>query len=136
MLFVFDTNTLISAMLKPLSIPAAALHTALTLGRLVFSESTKNEFLDVAKRPKFDTYMEPALRNELVLSLLSKSLLVEVAISVDNSCKDPKDIKFLELAASIPCACLVSGDFHLTALSPFRGMEIITPKEFLTRYRV
>jgi len=44
MLFVFDTNTLLSALLKPEGIPARALAQAIKSGKLLFSEETKKEY--------------------------------------------------------------------------------------------
>jgi predicted nucleic acid-binding protein len=51
-----------------------------------------------------------------------------------QACRDPKDDKFLALAAAGTAACIVSGDGDLLALNPFRGIPIITPADFVQRY--
>ena len=47
-------------------------------------------------------------------------------------CRDPKDDRFLELAVSGNATCIVSGDSDLLVLNPFRGVAILTPKEFIS----
>ena len=41
------------------------------------------------------------------------------------ACRDPKDDKFLELAATGRADVIVSGDADLLALGPFRGILIV-----------
>ena len=47
---------------------------------------------------------------------------------------DPSDDKFLECALAGKAKCIVSGDKHLLRLSEFRGIYILSPREFLQRY--
>jgi predicted nucleic acid-binding protein len=46
-------------------------------------------------------------------------------------CRDPRDDKFLELAAAGRATHVVSGDADLLELHPFRTARIVTPAEFL-----
>jgi len=46
------------------------------------------------------------------------------------ACRDPKDDKFLELAATGRADVIVSGDADLLALGPFRGILIVDPAIF------
>ena len=46
-------------------------------------------------------------------------------------CRDPRDDKFLELAAAGRADGLITGDADLLALGRFRGTEITTPAAFL-----
>ena len=48
------------------------------------------------------------------------------------ACRDPKDDKFLDLAVSGQATHLVTGDPDLLALHPFRGIDIVTARAFLT----
>jgi predicted nucleic acid-binding protein len=48
-------------------------------------------------------------------------------------CRDPKDDKFLEAALAGDADCLVSGDADLLDLTPFEGIPILRPAEFLAR---
>ncbi len=47
---------------------------------------------------------------------------------------DPDDNKFLECAVAFEAAVVVSGDRHLTAIQEYAGVEILTPRGFLTAY--
>jgi predicted nucleic acid-binding protein len=55
---------------------------------------------------------------------------VKIASKI-NDCRDPSDNKFLELAVDGAAAGLVSGDADLLQLNPYRGLQIITPRQFL-----
>ncbi len=48
-----------------------------------------------------------------------------------TDCVDPKDNKFLELALSGDADLILTGDDHLLRLRPWRGIPILTPREFL-----
>jgi predicted nucleic acid-binding protein len=50
-----------------------------------------------------------------------------------SACRDPKDNKFLEAALSSQADCIVSGDADLLDLTPFEGISILRPAEFLAR---
>ncbi len=67
----------------------------------------------------------------VLVSLLKEAELAQVS-EIITACRDAKDDKFLELALSGRASCNVSGDADLLALSPFRGIPILTPREFLT----
>jgi uncharacterized protein len=54
MRFVFDTNTLVSAILKPSSIARQVVNTALQKGTIICSTETKTEIIGVIQRKKFD----------------------------------------------------------------------------------
>ena len=54
---------------------------------------------------------------------------IELHIGV---CRDPNDDKFLELALSGGADCIVSGDKDLLVLHPFRGVPIVTPRDFVS----
>lgn len=60
-------------------------------------------------------------------------MTVAIAESV-HECRDPKDDKFLDVAINGQASCIVSGDNDLLVLDPFRGIEILTPRDFLERY--
>ena len=50
-----------------------------------------------------------------------------------RECRDPKDDKFLELALNGRADLIITGDADLLVLNPWRGIEIVTPREYLTR---
>lgn len=131
MLFVFDTNTLISAILKPSSIPAQALDLARGKGQLIFSEETKLELLTVTAKLKFEKYLPLKDRLEKAEQIISKAVTKEIDLDSTIFCKDLSDIKFLNLAFKTNANCIVSGDSHLKELHPFRGISVWSPKDFL-----
>lgn len=132
-LFVFDTNVLISAYLIKRSINAKAFNKALNLGKLAISNSTLSEFIEVLYRPKLDRYFIGEERNEIMAVITYKSVLVDPAIEI-KECRDPKDNMFLELALAANVSCLISGDSDLLALHPFRGIPIMKAADFLQRF--
>lgn len=130
--FVLDTNVLVSAALFPHSVPGQALALARNTGVLLASRDLLEEIRDVLSRPKFDRYVTPQIRDEFLVALITEVLLVEIVDHVDV-CRDPKDNKVLEVAASGRAACVISGDDDLTILHPFRGIVILNPAEFISR---
>ncbi|HTH54474.1 MAG TPA: putative toxin-antitoxin system toxin component, PIN family [Cyclobacteriaceae bacterium] len=131
MLFVFDTNSLISAILKPQGLPKLALDVAQQKGKLVFSEETKNELLQVVAREKFEKYIAFDTRLGTALSIVEKSELGLISSSPKIECRDQNDLIFLKLAFSVNADCIVSGDIHLKELNPFHNIPILAPSKFL-----
>jgi hypothetical protein len=48
-----------------------------------------------------------------------------------TECVDPKDDKYLALAAAGQADVIVSSDDHLRRLHPWRGVSILSPTDFL-----
>ena len=46
-------------------------------------------------------------------------------------CRDQSDDKLLETALMGQAGCLVTGDRDLLAMSPFQGIPIVSPAEYL-----
>lgn len=128
--FVFDTNVIVSAMILKRSVARQALDKAVDEGTLLMSQPTVEEVNEVLRRKRFDKYLLEDERIEFVTALVRKAILVEIAENI-RECRDPKDDKFLELAVSGSAVCIVSGDDDLLSLHPFRGVPIITPRQFL-----
>lgn len=61
-LFVFDTNTLVSALLFANSTPSLAFQKAQENGFFVCSDETFAELSEVLMRPKFDRYLNKESR--------------------------------------------------------------------------
>jgi hypothetical protein len=55
-------------------------------------------------------------------------------LSEIDDCPDPADNRFLALALDVSARVIVTGDRDLLALHPWRGVEILTPAEFLGRF--
>ena len=132
-IYVFDTNSLISAHLLPSSVSRKAFDKALEKGILVHSKETFSEFVEVFTRPKFDKYISIEDRLHTISLLELKSQLIEVTVPV-LACRDSKDDKFLALALAIKADAIVTGDQDLLVLHPFRDIDILTPGGFLIKY--
>ena len=130
--FVLDTNVILSALLSPRSTTRESLEHATGLGRLLISEPLAAEFREVMRRKKFDKYLSEERRLDFLAKLTLGALLVEISRPI-RECRDPKDDKILELAVEGDATCIVTGDDDLLTLDPFRGIPIVTPREFLDR---
>ena len=131
---VVDTGVLVSAAIRPQSVPALALQKALLHHELCASEATFAELQDVLSRSKFDRYAAAKTRQAFVEGLLLYVRLVDVR-QVVNDCSDPKDNKFLALALTVNAEMIVASDPHLTAMHPWRGIPILPPAAFLVGVR-
>lgn len=133
-LFVFDTNSLVSASLIEGAMTARALDKAIMSGGLAFSNATMDEFVEVLFRKKFDKYF---LNNEekwsIIQRISSSATFFSPAKSL-TACRDPKDDKFLDLAVEANASCIISGDKDLLVLHPFRGIPILTATDFLENF--
>ncbi len=129
---VFDTNVCISAVLLKRSVARRAFDKALDEGELLVSVETLDELNKVLGRVDFARYVTQDERLEFLAVLLREARLIEVTERV-RECRDPQDNKFLELAVSGQACCIVSGDQDLLVLHPFRGIAILTPRDFLDK---
>ena len=133
MRLVFDTNVIVSALLLPDSMPRRAFDKALDRGTVLISLPALTELNEVFGRRRFDRYLLEAERMRFLATLVKASEVVHITETIDD-CRDPKDNKFLELAVSGQADCIISGDQDLLALNPYRGIPVLTPKEFLTSF--
>ncbi|MBM3303287.1 MAG: putative toxin-antitoxin system toxin component, PIN family [Deltaproteobacteria bacterium] len=127
--YVFDTNTLVSALLFEGSKPGQAFFQALQRGEILVSASTLEELVEVLQREKFERYVTASEREEFVEAFVERATFIEPTEEV-RICRDDKDDKFLELAVTGGAECIVTGDNDLLSLSPYRGIAIMTAAEF------
>jgi len=128
--YVFDSNTVVSALLFEKSSPGLALTEAFARGNVIISMDVAEEMADVLRREKFDRYVGRKIREEFLKALIRDCVHVEVSETI-QACRDSKDDKFIELAVSGGASHIVTGDDDLLALHPFRGISIVTPRQFL-----
>lgn len=130
--FVFDTNTVISGIVWPDSIPAKAIAKALSEGVILISQETETEFIETIGREKFEKLKQLELRLADLENLLNACHKIEVSFAV-QACRDPKDDKFLALAKEGNAALIVSGDKDLVDMNLWEGIPILTARQFLER---
>lgn len=128
---VFDNNVLVSAALLD-GVPRKAFDKLLDNGTVLVSVPVLLELADVLNRPKFDKYVTHDERMRFMVNFLKVAEMIKISETI-IVCRDPKDDKLLELTVSGAADFLVTGDKNLLVLNPFRGVEIITPREFLDK---
>jgi putative PIN family toxin of toxin-antitoxin system len=128
---VFDNNVLVSAALLG-GVPRKAFDKLLDKGTVLVSVPVLLELADVLNRQKFDKYVTRDERMRFMVSFLKVAEIIEISETI-TVCRDPKDDKLLELTVCGNAGFLVTGDKDLLVLNPFRGVEILTPREFLEK---
>lgn len=129
---VVDTNALVSRLLLPHSTPSRAVRKAIDEARLLASDATIEELVEVLSRRKFDPYVTVQERQRF-LRLLGRIVDMMPVVHTVRECRDPRDDKFLELAINGEADVIVSGDDDLLVLHPFRTIPILTPAAYLER---
>lgn len=127
---ILDTGILVSAAIRPDSIPALALEKAMLDFDVCVSQETLAELERVLGRPKFDRYAPKAQREVFLSGFREQATMVNVSIIVTD-CPDPKDNMFLALAETAMAELIISSDPHLTNMHPWRGIPILPPAAFL-----
>lgn len=97
---------------------------------LIFSEELLQEFLTVAKRPKFRRFFSQNDIEELIETIEDYAEFIDVKTQL-NVCRDPKDNFLLSLSQEGQVDYLLTGDKDLLALNNFGSTTIITISDFL-----
>ena len=132
MIVVLDASTLVSAALKANSVPERALLRAMTEpNSLILSREIEDEYREVILRPKFDRFVSVE-RRQLILDLVIFAGERVEPVEAVLECRDPKDDKYLALAAAGNADVIVSSDArHLLPMHPWRGILILSPANYL-----
>jgi hypothetical protein len=97
---------------------------------LIFSQELLEEFLTVAKRPKFRRFFSSSNIEEILETIQEYAEFIEVT-SKTEVFKDNKDNFLLSLAKDGNADFLLTGDNDLLILTKFRKTSIITISDFL-----
>ena len=91
---VFDTSTLIGAMLKPNSVPRHALLRAVDRCQICATDATLEELRTVLQRPKFERYLALAQRLnflDLVMRYVHRMEVDAHSVQLSkDACRDPR----------------------------------------------
>ena len=125
---VIDTNVLVSAAIKPESVPGQVLELVLD-GVIVpvLNKTIIKEYRDVLLRPKFD-FPEQIVKD--VLSEIDGHAIYVDAEHIDVDLPDPKDLVFYEVVMEErkeEDAYLVTGNIKHFSEKPF----IVTPRQMI-----
>jgi putative PIN family toxin of toxin-antitoxin system len=129
---VLDTNVLISGIF--FSGPPARILAAWADGRfeLVASVEVLAEYRRVADRlqKKFSS-----IDINAILNLVTRETRIVEPVPVPvSACDDPDDLMFLACALAGGARLVVTGDRALLRASGFRGLAVVTPREFVQRH--
>ena len=126
---VIDTNVLVSAMLKDLSVPAQIADEAV-LGDIIplLCDEIIAEYRQVLARDKFKFNQEKV--DILIDGLIERGIFMD-ALPVEETIPDSKDVVFYEIVMEgrkdLEDAYLVTGNIKHFPVKPF----VVTPKEML-----
>ncbi len=127
---VVDTNTIVSGILLPRSIPGRLLGLLAERSTLIFSPATRDELLAVIARGKFDRYV-PAEARERAVTVLVRDGEILTPRRLFHICRDPRDDKFPDAAFAGRVDCIISGDDDLIVLGRVAGIPILKAARYL-----
>jgi putative PIN family toxin of toxin-antitoxin system len=94
-IFIFDTNSLVSAALISTSVSRKALNKAIATGELAISKATFEELIEVIFRKKFDKYFPDEIERWAVVKNIELNATLFLPDIFVTDCRDPRDNKFL-----------------------------------------
>jgi len=127
---VFDCNTLVSALIRGDTPPGAAFDLARSHCDLITSEACLVEMKRIFYKDKFANYFSRE-EADIFLEVFREAAEVVERTEEIRACRDPKDDMYLETAVAAKADYIVTGDADLLILNPFRGISILSPRDFL-----
>ena len=127
---VFDTNVLISALIKT-GKPIELLQKAAQKKARLLSKEILDEFITVTHEDKIKKYVGDQDIAVFLRFLGTFSTLVNVTSKFNFIKEDPADDVILRTAFDAKADYIVSGDKHLLSLGEFKGIRILTIDEML-----
>ena len=124
MRIIFDNNIWISFLIGK---RLAALRSAFTRQdvEIYFCDELEHEFLDVARRPKIQKYVNEQ-QVQRVHQLMTAFCHRAVAVTPSATpVRDPKDVYLLALSDSVKADYLISGDSDLTDMEQHNQTKIV-----------
>ena len=128
MKILLDTNVLIAALISrgvchELLEHCVLRHTLLT-SDFILGE-TQEKLIEKFKYPE-------ELAIEAVSVLRSRMKVVPFSKLERQVCRDPDDDNILAASVSGDCDCIITGDKDLLVLKRYEGVDIFSPRDFLT----
>lgn len=126
---VLDTNVLVSGLLSSRGAPAGILNLVVN-GSLILVLDTRifNEYTDVLGREKF-RFPEDAVQE--ILTFIRREGLFTTPQPVACTVPDPGDLPFIEVSLHSQIPVVTGNTRHFRE----SGTVVLTPAEFLARYR-
>lgn len=134
---VVDTSVLVSNILVPTGVPAQVMDAwrtnrfELVTSRSILAETRRT--LSYARIRRKYTFTDADL-NQFLAALELESILTKWEPDVsDARIRDPADDMILSCALAGSASYLVSSDQDLLVVGEYRGVRIVTPRQFLLR---
>lgn len=128
---VLDTNVIIAAFASR-GLCADIFEVCLENHDLVISGFILSE---VAKNLENKLRLPKSISREIIHYLRDTSSIVEPDKVNKSACRDKNDLMIIGTALSGKVQCIISGDNDLLTLRKYRGISIITPREFWRRLK-
>ena len=126
---VLDTNVLISSILIDKGNPYKIVNLAIEQKIHNHTSITILKELEDKLRNKFKE-SEEYIKRQLSL-VIRYSEIVEPNEKIEVILEDPTDDIILECAVASNADFIITGDNHLLSIKQYKGIKIVTPKEFL-----
>lgn len=132
---VLDANVFISAVLRPEGPPGQVIERFLRKAAFdtVLSPAIAEEVLRALTYPKLQRFLRRGSDAQLWFEdivVLADWVAGEIILS--GICEDPDDDKYIAAAVEGRAAFLVTGDNKLLKLKAYEGVQIVTPRAFLS----
>lgn len=133
MKIVLDTNVLVAGLLSPFG-ACGDIVRMVSSGELTLCIDARilSEYSEVLKRPKF-RFAEDEI--DALVDFIAVRGKTVAPSPLPKPLPDPDDEPFLEVAIAGSAACLVTGNRVHFPAGRRQGVMILSPREFLTRYR-
>ncbi|MBD2559443.1 MULTISPECIES: putative toxin-antitoxin system toxin component, PIN family [Nostoc] len=131
-LIVIDTNVLLNAALSPNGTACKALDKVYKEFKISQIDETYQELNTRIYKPKFDKYISDEDRQDFLDIVKKYSQFIEIKSQI-NTCRNPDNNKFLELAKDANAEFLIIGYQDLLSLKTLAEYQnqIITPRDFI-----
>lgn len=134
---VLDTNVIVSALIQQKG------YSALIVNDLVLSKKVKlclskevwEEYIDVLNRDKFSKISSFKSKAAIVLSKIEELASFFVPTLKIRVIMDVSDNKFLELAIIGKAEYVITGNKNDFTMSEYKGIKIVSPKEYWEYYK-
>ena len=131
---VLDVNVLASGFVSRTGAPGQLLaHWTYGAFELVVSEHILTVLTRVLGRPYFRRRLNAQQRAANLALLRREAILTTITAKVQGVAPDEEDDLVLATAVSGRAAYLVTGDAGLRRLGSYRGISVLSPRDFLTR---
>lgn len=126
---VLDTNVIVSAAIKPVSIPAFVVSAGVAQKFLIcYSDEIIDEYKEMLARGKFLLPKKAVEALIMDIEQAGEKFMPKKKLSI---CSDPEDNKFLECAEKAGAHYLVTGNKRHFPTS-YGVTKVVTPRQFIT----